>query len=412
MADIKLSEIIAPHFYDVHRAIKSHKYTHYMLNGGRGSTKSSLWGIETVLLIKKNPKCHALILRKVAGTLRDSVYNQIVWAIEKLGLDAEFHCTVSPLEITYLPTGQKIYFRGADSPTKIKSIKPQFGYIGITVFEELDQFNGMEEIRNIQQSTMRGGDKYWVFYCYNPPKSMQSWVNIESMMQRDDRLVHSSNYTTVPRDWLGDQFFVEAEQLKIRNEKAYRHEYLGEPVGTGGNVFENVTIRNIDDAEMNDLRSGYILRGNDFGFAVDANAYCEVRLINNRLYFLGNEIYEPKLSNKRLIERIKSFNSGGGEIICDSANPKDIAEMREYGLIAYACSKYPGSVDTGIKWLQSLDEIIIDSRRNPAAAQEFSLYEYEQTKDGQYISSYPDKNNHMIDACRYACTRNIGKRQW
>ena len=299
----------------------------------------------------------------------------------------------------------------ADDPLKIKSIKPQFGYIGIVVFEELDQFNGMEEVRSVQQSAMRGGSDYWVFYVYNPPKSTQSWVNTEMLVSHKDRLVHNSDYRGVPREWLGEQFFVDAEKLKSTNERAYRHEYLGEPTGTGGNVFENIELRDITDEEMNELRSGYVLSGNDWGFAVDPNAYIEVRLISNTLYFLGNEIYEPKLSNRRLIEKLNGFGIGGREVVCDSASPKDIFELREYGINSLACHKYAGSVDNGIRWLQSLDKIVIDPRRNPHVAREFSTYEYEQTKDGQFISSYPDKNNHTIDATRYACGRFIGKRQ-
>lgn len=412
MSDIRLSNIIAPSFYDVHRDIKKHNYTHYLLKGGRGSTKSSFISIEIPMIMKKNPLVNAVVMRKVGNTLRGSVYNQIMWGIENLGLLAEFKGTVSPMEIVYIPTGQKIVFLGADDPVKIKSTKFSHGYCGIVWFEEYDQFNGPESIRNINQSLMRGGSKFWAFYSYNPPKTNQNWVNIESLQQRNDRLVHSSTYESVPYDWLGEQFFLEAEQLREHNEKAFRHEYMGEPVGTGGNVFENVTIREITDEEMNSLRCGYIDRANDFGFAVDPNAYVEVRLIGHTLYFLGNEIYEPKLSNRRLVERIKSFGVTAHPIICDCANPKDIAEMRELGLVAHECYKFPGSVDTGIKFLQGLDEIVIDPKRNPAAAKEFSLYEYETTKDGQYISSYPDKDNHIIDGTRYALGKYMGRKQF
>ena len=408
MSDVRLSDVIAPSFYEVHKAIKERKYTHIWASGGRGSTKSSFWSVEVILLIKQNPSAHALIMRKVAGTLRDSVYSQLMWAIDKLDLNSEFHGTVSPMEITYLPTGQKIYFRGADSPTKIKSIKPQFGYIGIGVYEELDQFSGMEEIRNINQSIMRGGDKFWLFYSYNPPKSANSWVNAEKLNVRDDRLVHHTTYLEVPKDWLGDQFWHEAEYLKQTKEEAYRHEYLGEAVGTGGNVFDNVTIRTIDDEEMKQLKSGYVLRGIDWGFATDPASYCELRLIGSKLYIL-DEIYQQRLTNRRLIEMLRERNVGANLIVCDSANPKDIQELRENGILAQACYKFPGSVDSGLKWLQDLDEIIIDSRRTPNAAKEFVEYEYEQTRDGQYISSYPDKNNHFLDCTRYSCGKHIGK---
>ena len=95
--EIKLSELIAPHFYSVHRDIWEHVYDEYTLPGGRGSTKSSFVGIQVVLLIKQNPKAHALVLRKYGNTLKDSVYGQIMWAIDALGVSNEFHATISPM---------------------------------------------------------------------------------------------------------------------------------------------------------------------------------------------------------------------------------------------------------------------------------------------------------------------------
>ena len=149
MSDIRLSEIIPPHFREAHKLIREHTYTEITLPGGRGSCKSSFVGEEIPLLMKRNPDMHALVLRKYGNTLKDSVYNQILWAIETLGLSKEFRATVSPMQIKYLPTGQTIYFRGLDDPLKVKSIKPTFGYIGILWFEELDQFAGAEEVRSV-----------------------------------------------------------------------------------------------------------------------------------------------------------------------------------------------------------------------------------------------------------------------
>ena len=138
-----------------------HRYTHYEASGGRGSGKSSWASLTVVRLVMEHPDVHALVLRKVANTLRDSVYTQYQWAIEQLGVSEFWEAKKSPLELTYLPTGQKILFRGADDPQKIKSIKPPFGYIGITHFEEKDQFSGRAEIDSILQSTMRGGKEFW-----------------------------------------------------------------------------------------------------------------------------------------------------------------------------------------------------------------------------------------------------------
>ena len=408
MSEVLLTDVIAPSFYEVHKAIKEHTHVHYKLDGGRGSTKSSFISCEIPLLIVANPNVNAVIMRKVAGTLRDSVYAQMMWAIDKMELGAYFRGTVSPMEITYIPTGQKILFRGMDDKSKIKSIKVPHGYIGIAWYEEVDQLAGPEEIRSVNQSLMRGGDKFWIFYSHNPPKSANAWVNRDKLDEREDTLRHHSTYESVPVEWLGEQFFLEAEHLKDTKPEAYEHEYLGVATGTGGNVFDNVTIRTIDDEEMEQLKSGYVLRGIDWGFATDPASYCELRLIGSKLYIL-DEIYQQRLSNRRLIEMLKERNVGANLIVCDSANPKDIQELRENGILAQACYKFPGSVDSGLKWLQDLDEIIIDSRRTPNAAKEFVEYEYEQTRDGQYISSYPDKNNHFLDGCRYALGKHIGK---
>ena len=144
-------------------------------------------------------------------------------------------------------------FFGIDDGAKIKSIKARSGYIAITHFEEADQFSGMEEIRKVLQSTMRGGNKFYNFMSYNPPRSRDNWINKEILISRKDRLIHQSTYLDVPREWLGDAFFDEAEFLKEIDPKAYEHEYLGVPVGTGGNVFDNVTIREITEHEIKSM---------------------------------------------------------------------------------------------------------------------------------------------------------------
>ena len=120
--DIRLQSLIAPAFYAVHRDVQTHGHVHYLLTGGRGSTKSTFVAIEIILLLKKHSNCHALVLRKVAGTLRDSVFSQYVWAAEILGVAHEFEQRLSPLELVYKATGQRILFRGADDKAKIKSL--------------------------------------------------------------------------------------------------------------------------------------------------------------------------------------------------------------------------------------------------------------------------------------------------
>lgn len=402
MIQIKLSEKMAPSFFSVHQDIKRHDHTHYVLAGGRGSTKSSYVSLEIPLLLMRNPECHAVILRKVANTLRNSVYTQMEWALDALRISDKWKMTISPMEMIRKATGQKILFFGVDDKAKIKSIKLPFGYVGVVWYEELDQFAGMEEIRNLNQSLMRGGSKFWCFSSYNPPKSANNWVNEEMLLDEQDRLVHRSDYLSVNPDWLGPQFIYEANKLKAKNETAYRHEYLGEITGTGGAVFENVIEKRITDEEIRQFdRRRY---GLDFGFAVDPLAFVSMHYDSKReILYIFDEIYQPKLINRQAAAKIKKKITETALIRADSAEPKSIKELNELGLRVIAAKKGPDSVEFGIRWLQGLSAIVIDKKRCPNAYKEFVTYEYETTRDGQYISAYPDKNNHAIDAVRYGC---------
>lgn len=396
---VNVASSISPSFDGVFYDIQEHKYTHYWLAGGRGSTKSSFIGLTIPLLLMQNPNCHVVVLRKVRNTVKNSVFPQIQWGIDTLQITGKFRAITSPHEITYTLTGQKILFFGLDDPAKVKSIKLPFGYVGIVWLEELDQFSGMEEIRNVLQSLLRGGEKYWVFCTYNPPKSRNNWVNEEIIQARPDRLVHHSTYLDVPREWLGEQFFLEADTLKNKNELLYRHEYLGEVTGTGGAVFDNV-----EDMAMSDERVGNFDRlyyGLDFGFAVDPLAFVAIHYDKKKEeVYIFDELYRQKLTNDRTGKWLKR-KYPTAMLIADSAEPKSIAELRSMGVNVRGARKGRDSVDYGIKWLQSRRTIYIDKRRCPNAYREFVTYEYERNREGQFISAYPDKNNHAIDAVRY-----------
>ena len=403
MSEIRLSSVLGPAFLEVAHDVFAHGHTHYDLSGGRGSLKSSCVSLLVPLILLTNPNTHALVLRKVGNTLRDSVYAQYLWAIGELGMAAYWTAKVQPLELLYKPTRQKIMFRGADDPMKIKSIKVPFGYIAVTHFEEKDQFAGRVEIRTILQSTMRGGSKFWNFESYNPPISRDNWANKDALEDRADRLCHKSTYLEAPPEWLGAQFLAEAEYLKETDERAYQHEYLGIPVGTGGNVFENLELREITDKEIASF--DMIYQGVDWGWFPDPFAF--IRLHYDRahetIYFI-DEIYENKLTNEASAKIILTRGYKDAYITCDSAEPKSSADYRAMGLPAKEAVKGPGSVEYGMKWLQRR-KIVIDRRRTPHAYEEFVNYEYERNKDGDIISGYPDENNHLIDATRYALER-------
>lgn len=403
MSDIRLSEKIGSAFYDVAHDVFHHGHTHYDFSGGRGSLKSSTVSVLVPLLLINNPGTHALVMRKVANTIRDSVYAQYIWAIGELGMAAYWEAKVSPMELIYKPTGQKIMFRGADDPMKIKSIKVPFGYIAVTHFEEKDQFAGRAEIRTILQSTMRGGSKYWNFESYNPPISRDNWANKDSLEERTDRLCHKSTYLQAPPEWLGEQFLAEAEHLKATDERAYQHEYLGIPVGTGGNVFDNLELREITDEEI--AQFDRIYQGVDWGWFPDPFAFIRLHYDRAReTIYLMDEIYQNKLTNEASGNIIIQRGYKDAYITCDSAEPKSVTDYRAMGLQAKAAVKGPGSVDYGMKWLQRR-KIVIDRKRTPNAYNEFVNYEYDRNKDGDIISGYPDENNHLIDATRYAVER-------
>lgn len=392
-------------FNDTFEDIVDNRHTHYTFPGGRGGTKSSFIGFVIPLLIVNNPNVHAAVFRRQSNTLRDSVFAQINAGITMLGLEDEFRSTVSPMEIVYKPTGQKILFRGLDAPEKIKSIKVPFGYIAITWFEELDQFDGRAAIRKVLQSTMRGGSTFWNFESFNPPISSSNWTNKDLLINRSDRLITWSNYLDVPAAWLGEQFFEEAEFLRDINERAYRHEYLGEAVGTGGMVFENVRNEPITDEQINTFDRLY--NGVDWGWYPDPWAFnrCHYDAARRTLYIF-DEARAHKAKNQKTYDIVKGKMRPGELVTCDSAEPKSVDDYRVFGISdnihARPAIKGPGSVEYRMKWLQGLTAIIIDQRRCPFTFEEFTEYEYERNKAGETISGYPDKKNHHIDAVCYA----------
>ena len=405
-----LSSLISPGLYNVHRAIRKGQVNEVILSGGRGSTKSSFVSVELVKMLIEHPDCHAVVLRKVGNTLRTSVYEQISWAISELGVSAYFEQTVSPMRMIYKPTGQRILFMGLDDPGKLKSIKVPFGYIGIMWAEELDQFAGPEEIRNVEQSLFRGGSFSFAFKSFNPPAAVKNWANRYAREAKMGKMVHHSDYRSVPPEWLGPRFLDDAEHLRLTNETAYRHEYLGEVIGSGTQVFENLKLEQMEQKTIDAFERR--LHGVDWGWYPDPWAYngCSYDPARRVLY-IWDEATRQRASNKEtaqiLIDRGVMQDSEAEEsLIADSAEPKSCGDYRAYGLSCREAEKGPGSVKAGMKWLQSLETIVIDPIRCPDTAKEFSEYEYERDKkSGEVLEGYPDTANHHIDAVRYATSK-------
>lgn len=388
-------------FHSVIRDIRDKKHLEYVLKGGRGSTKSTTFAMMIIELMKNHHDVHAVVCRKVGNTIKDSVYNKIKWAIGKQEFTEAFDAKLSPLEITLKATGQKIYFRGADDPDKIKSINPEFGYIGILWFEELDQFSGEEEIRKIEQSAIRGGDLAWIFKSFNPPKTSNNWANEYVKTPKENRVVHSSTYKDVPTEWLGQPFIDEAEHLKEVNPEAYEHEYGGIPNGNGGNVFEFIEAREITDEEIKTFDRIY--QGVDWGWFPDHYAFirCHYDWAHETIYFI-DENYVLKTKNDATAKWISKKGYTDFNITCDSNEPKSVNDYRDFGLPARAAVKGPGSVEYGFKWLQG-KRLVFDIKRTPNAYREFSRYEYERDREGKVVSGYPEgQEDHIIAATRYA----------
>ena len=421
--EINLKQLIIPKYKPVLQDILKHKHSRYIFKGGRGSTKSSLVSEAIPLIIINYPNVNAVCFRQVANTIQNSVFSQVVWAIYKMGLQALFHIPKTyGTPITYMPTGQKILFMGLDDPMKVKSIKVDIGYIGITWFEEMDQYKGENALRKVTQSTKRGGELFWDFRTFNPPISKNNWANeyVDDILFRNpaNTLVVHNSYLDVPPQWLGQEFLDEAEELKQKNPRAYQHEYMGEAIGTGGDVFPNVCEFDSDASyEIKDASGAVIQKipymslfdnvynGLDWGFAIDPLRFVKMHFDRARYdLYIYREFNAVKMVNRVAFDElynVQKLVTKDELLTADSAEPKSIMDFKAWGAYIRGAEKGPDSVRYGIKWLQGLNHIYIDRKYCPETYTEFSTYEYEKDKDDNWISAYPDENNHSIDAVRY-----------
>lgn len=405
----RTSDLIAPAFYNVWRA--SDRYTTKVLKGGRNSGKSTTISLKIILHLMKHP-VNALVVRKVGETLKDSVYEQLLEAIEILGVSEFWEKRVSPLSLRYKPTGTRIIFRGADKPEKIKSIKSSKHPIAVLWIEELAEFKTEDEVGVIVNSIIRAelpeGLNYSVFFSYNPPKRKQNWVNkkYNTQFQNKNVYVHHSDYRDNP--FVSQAFIEEAEHVKETNEHKYKWVFLGEPIGGGVVPFNNLTFRRITDDEIKQYDN--VRQGIDWGYAADPFAFTRWHYDKTRrkLYAL-DEHYGVKMSNAEAAAWIKAKGYDRDTIIADSAEPKSIDDLSARGISIAGAKKGPGSVESGEKWLDELEEIVIDPERTPNIAREFESIDYQIDKDGEVRSKLEDKDNHTIDACRYAVENDIGR---
>lgn len=400
----KISEIINKNFHEFWKTINSNKYLFHVLKGGRASAKSTHIAIWLVLALMKYPVT-CLCIRKVGNTLTESVFEQLKEAIDILNVGHVWKVQKSPLQLIYIPRGNKFIFRGADDPAKIKSIKMSKFPIAFVWFEELAEFKTEDEVSTIVNSVLRAelppGLSYKVIYSYNPPKRKQSWVNkkFETQFIPDNTYIHHSTYLDNPH--ISKAFIEEANEVKKKNEFKYRWEYLGEPIGSGVVPFSNLEFRTITDEEIASFDN--IRQGNDFGYATDPMAFVRLHYDKKKriIYFI-DEIYGVKMSIRELAAKIKEKGYNDLPITCDSAEPRSIAELREHGIKALKAKKGPGSIEFGENWLDDLEAIVIDNKRTPNVAKEYENIDYQTDKDGNIRPKLEDKDNHSIDATRYA----------
>ena len=273
---LDVTQHIAPVYLPLHEDIKAAAHQYYNLPGGRGSGKSSFCALEIVngIMQDQTGESSAIVFRRTANTMRESVYSQIAWAIDVLDVGDLWRGSVSPMCWTYRPTGAQILFRGLDDSSKLKSIKPRRGFFRFIWLEEFSELPGENFTRSVMQSVQRGGSRYTVFRSFNPPINASNWANVFIARPDPRAITLHTSYLDVPAAWLGEDFITEAERLKEINERAYLHEYMGEATGSGGEVFPNITVRTITDDEINELQ--YIYAGVDFGFSVDPAVFMRV----------------------------------------------------------------------------------------------------------------------------------------
>lgn len=424
-----MSANISPTFCDVSRAIDSGKVNRVMLKGGRGSTKSSYGYQKCLDIFLHRPHAQWICGRRYANTLRRSCFANVLWAIAKRGMTVgkpgegcDFDKTVSPMEITYNKTGQKIIFSGLDEPEKLKSItfEDPDAKIEILLLEEYNQLSGPEDARNVRQSVFRS-DYSLEFDIYNPEPDTDQWTNKEARIEEPGKLVHHSTYLDVPAEFIGKRFIEQAEVLKEINPTAYANEYMGDETGLTGTVFNNVVAQSITYEDT--LAMKWIRCGMDWGFQSDPWVWLRVGYDRKtRTLYILDEIFNTKTLDDANIEEVKRHlierdetgkplytnegkpvynrNKPQNEIRADAASPKDIATWRHGGMAIMGASKRVPVAD-GIKWLTKRKAIVIDRERCPLAYQEFSRYRALEDDEGKF-KGYPDKDNHTIDAVRYA----------
>lgn len=260
MATIDIQKNVNPHFKSVWQSNKPYN----VLKGGRNSFKSSVIVLKLVYMmikyITRGEKANVVVIRKVANTIRDSVFNKVQWAISLFGLDNQFRATVSPFKIVHKRTGSTFYFYGQDDFQKLKS--NDIGNIIAVWYEEAAEFNDAEDFDQSNVTFMRQKHErapfVQFFWSYNPPRNPYSWINewFEGIKTNDNYLAHSSTYLDDKLGFVTEQMLEDIERIKQNDYDYYRYLYLGEAVGLGNQVYNMSTFHAIDSLPTDDRLIG------------------------------------------------------------------------------------------------------------------------------------------------------------
>lgn len=414
MTDIRInvSEMMGDGYDDFWRF----KGRYRVVKGGRGSKKSTTTALWIVIRMMRTPSANTLVLRRYFNTHRNSTFAQIQWAINRMGVGSLWKATMSPLEMTFKPTGQKIIFRGLDDPQSITSITVEKGHICWCWWEEAFQINDESAFDKVDLS-LRGQMPKELFIQHTMtlnPWSDKHWIKRRFFDSQDnpDIMAITRNYTC--NEFLSDADLALFERMKVENPRRFAIEGNGEWGISEGQVFENWETQEFDvEAMRHDFidygERRYIDRfGLDFGFSQDPTAFIYAMIdTRKREIYLCNEIYKTHLLIDDMYREIKALGFDGAEIIADSAQPGTIAELKKRGLIRIKpAKKGQNSVRDGIARLQDYKIIIHPKCTN--AIVEFSNYVWAKDKmNGQYLTVPVDEFNHIIDALRYA-TEGLG----
>lgn len=381
--------------------------------GSRASKKSKTTALWFIAKMMEYPQANALVIRKTYRTLKDSCYTELKWAVHRLGVDAWWEFRLNPLEATYKPTGQKIYFRGLDDPLKVTSITVDVGCLCWAWLEEAyevmdeDDFNMLDE--SIRGEVPEGLFKQWRI-TFNPWNE-HHWLKKRffDAEPNPDILALTTNYMC--NEWLDASDIRMFDDMKKRNPRRYAVAGLGGWGIVDGLVYENWKEEPFDLDEIRRKPGVVSVFGLDFGYTNDPTAlFCGLLDKDNKQLFVFDELYEKGMSNRRIATAIQEMGYGKERITADSAEPKSIDELKSLGLRVKAAKKGKDSITNGIQWIQDLEIIIHPKCVNFLT--EISNYTWDADKFGNKLNMPIDDFNHIMDAMRYALEQHITSKKW